>query len=260
MVLSKEYIDMEITSSSYSSDFFCNYSINCSPTRKTCRELLEFQSDFQIHSERKLPTLPANELFYKGKLLPLHQKLPSESRDNVISPLESRRQSQDEYFFEWSIEFDDDLSFMGDDASKKLSWAKKMKKFSLTRKIKASREYFKLLFNKTSCSNATTQLENISKRKNCSTRSVNSVSKRRNNSCSSISSSGSSSFSFSSSSSGFNDIQSLRRRIGLNSENENSIEGAIAHCKESRLTRACSSGSRISSFGDIYGRSGLCSI
>ncbi|KAM7255228.1 hypothetical protein ACFE04_020469 [Oxalis oulophora] len=234
MASNKEYIDMEITSSSYSSDFFCIYSINSSPTR----------------NERKLQTLPADEFFYEGKFLPL-QKLPntqSESCDNVISPSESRRQSQDEYFFEWSIEFNDDLSFMRDNASEKLSWTKKFKKFLLIQKIKASREYFKLLFNKTSCSNAS-QLNNVSKRKNRSTRSINSVSKRRNNS--------SSSFSLSSSSSGFDDIQSLRRRIGLNSENENSIEEAIAHCKESRIRRSCSfsAGSRISIFDDIYGRS-----
>lgn len=49
---------------------------------------------------------------------------------------------------------------------------------------------------------------------------------------SSVSSSSSSSFSFSSS--GFSDSQLLKRSISANSEIESSIEGAIAHCKQSQ--------------------------
>lgn len=51
-------------------------------------------------------------------------------------------------------------------------------------------------------------------------------------SSSSTSSSGSSSFSFSSN--GFVDLQLLKRSCSANSEIENSIEGAIAHCKQSQ--------------------------
>ncbi|XP_075637827.1 putative membrane-associated kinase regulator 4 [Castanea sativa] len=51
-------------------------------------------------------------------------------------------------------------------------------------------------------------------------------------SSSSTSSSGSSSFSFSSN--GFYDLQLLKRSCSANSEIENSIEGAIAHCKQSQ--------------------------
>lgn len=51
-------------------------------------------------------------------------------------------------------------------------------------------------------------------------------------SSSSTSSSGSSSFSFSSN--GFYDLQLLKRSCSTNLETENSIEGAIAHCKQSQ--------------------------
>ncbi|GMI87060.1 MEMBRANE-ASSOCIATED KINASE REGULATOR 4 [Hibiscus trionum] len=54
-----EYIDMEITSFS---NFFCN--------SRTSREF-EFQMS-SLSMEREPTTSPADELFYKGKLLPLH--------------------------------------------------------------------------------------------------------------------------------------------------------------------------------------------
>eukprot|EP00257_Ricinus_communis_P007939 XP_002525012.2 probable membrane-associated kinase regulator 4 [Ricinus communis] len=57
---------------------------------------------------------------------------------------------------------------------------------------------------------------------------------------SSGSSSSSSSFSFSSSNGGFYDLQLLKRSISANSEIENSIEGAIAYCKNSQQQLFCS--------------------
>ncbi|OMP02707.1 hypothetical protein COLO4_10886 [Corchorus olitorius] len=59
----EEYIDMEV--SSYS-NFFCN-SINSPPHPRE----FEFQMS-SVSMEREPSTSPADELFYKGKLLPLH--------------------------------------------------------------------------------------------------------------------------------------------------------------------------------------------
>ncbi|PSS33465.1 Membrane-associated kinase regulator 4 [Actinidia chinensis var. chinensis] len=59
----EEYIDMEVSSNS---NFFC-HSMNSPPHRRE----FEFQM-FSSSSERETTTSPADELFYKGKLLPLH--------------------------------------------------------------------------------------------------------------------------------------------------------------------------------------------
>ncbi|KAE8674374.1 chloroplast lumen common family protein [Hibiscus syriacus] len=64
-----EYIEMEV--SSYS-NFFCNSSINSPPPH------FPNEFEFQMSSssmETEPTTSPADQLFYKGKLLPLH--LPS---------------------------------------------------------------------------------------------------------------------------------------------------------------------------------------
>ncbi|KAB1221611.1 putative membrane-associated kinase regulator 4 [Morella rubra] len=59
----EDYIDLEVSSSS---NFFCKSK--CSPPQT--REF-EFQMTTLLH-EREPTTSPADELFYKGKLLPLH--------------------------------------------------------------------------------------------------------------------------------------------------------------------------------------------
>ncbi|MBA0588120.1 probable membrane-associated kinase regulator 3 [Gossypium raimondii] len=78
----------------------------------------------------------------------------------------------------------------------------------------------------------------------------------KSSSTSSSDSSSSSSSSFSFSSSGFYDLQLLKRSNSANSEMENSIEGAIAHCKQSQQL---SSSRKISVNGDQE-RPGFCSI
>ncbi|KAM7255337.1 hypothetical protein ACFE04_020578 [Oxalis oulophora] len=178
----------------------------------------------KIHNERKPSTLPL-------KIIHNLQNTPLETCDNIILPIESK-QSQEGYFFEWSS-IDCHSTGTGDDDSKKISWSKKLKrikKFFSNQKLKASCDYFLLLFNKASCaSDACTIKENNIRNKEIQRKYS------KTTSSSSITSSWSSSFSFSSSSSGFNDLQSLKTRIGLNSENDNSIEGAVAHCNESQL-------------------------
>ncbi|TXG49653.1 hypothetical protein EZV62_025528 [Acer yangbiense] len=66
-----DYIDMEVGSGSYS-NFLNNHSINISPNSNNPREF-EFQNMSSNFLEREPTTnSPADELFYKGKLLPLH--------------------------------------------------------------------------------------------------------------------------------------------------------------------------------------------
>lgn len=170
-----DYIDMDISSAT----FFC-YSIS-SPNR-------EFEFHMSSTAYEKEPTTsPADELFYKGKLLPLHlpprlqmvQKLLQNTNNsthesietesfeeflttNTTTPFEScnispsdslpvsREINPEEYFYECPP--DDDASFI--DHPKK-SWSKKLKLIrhsSLGHKLKASRAYLKSFFSKSGCS------------------------------------------------------------------------------------------------------------
>ncbi|KAK1421115.1 hypothetical protein QVD17_23222 [Tagetes erecta] len=134
-------------------------------------------SDTIIHSNAA-----ADELFYKGKLLPLHlhprvqmvktlvqnTKLKDDNDEDFItfstpmvqscniSPSESCRVSTelnpDEYFFEWSTEL---TGFIHHHPKTYYApWSKKLrliKHSSITQKLKASRSYLKSLFNKSPC-------------------------------------------------------------------------------------------------------------
>ncbi|KAI5682224.1 hypothetical protein M9H77_03452 [Catharanthus roseus] len=64
----EDYIDMDVSSSSSSTFFFSNITSNSSP--QNSREF-EFQMS-SASDEKDSTTSPADELFYKGKLLPLH--------------------------------------------------------------------------------------------------------------------------------------------------------------------------------------------
>jgi hypothetical protein len=300
----EDYIDMEVSSSS---NFFC-YSVS-SPSQT--REF-EFQMTSLSQDQRVPTTSPADELFYKGNLLPLHlpprlqmvRKILQSSNthkteqdhsipfttatpSNASSPLESRNISPsescrvscelnpDEYFFEWSINERSGL-IHGDHPKK--PWSKKLKQIKqllLCQKLKASRAYLKSLFSKSGCSDescakaatnvgaeifskgakqnpsgkiddekyqiSNTFMKSIGREMledgvNSHRRSFSGVIQRHSttkSSSSSTSSSGSSSFSFGSN--GFNyDLQSLKRSCSASSEIETSIEGAIAHCKQSQ--------------------------
>ncbi|KAK1400083.1 putative membrane-associated kinase regulator 4 [Heracleum sosnowskyi] len=166
------YIDMELSCSS-TSVFFS------SPQARD----FEFQMCDFTHLEKETITSPADELFYKGKLLPLHlpprlemvEKLlqttknskddqqcsivlasttnttPSDQSCN-ISPSESCRVSCElnpADYFEWSSELSGFVS--GTDQPKK-SWSKYklklIKQSCLGQKLKASRAYLKSLFSK----------------------------------------------------------------------------------------------------------------
>ncbi|KAL8210517.1 hypothetical protein R6Q57_004954 [Mikania cordata] len=163
----EEFIDMEVSSSSHSN----------SPSKS--REF-EFQmaTDSIVHSNS-----PADELFYKGKLLPLHlpprlqmvkslllnskYKEDEEQEEFItfstplvqscnISPSESCRVSTeltpDEYFFEWSTEL---TGFISDHPKKCYGpWSKKFKLIkhsSITQKLKASKSCLKSWLIKSAC-------------------------------------------------------------------------------------------------------------
>ncbi|CAN0836942.1 Probable membrane-associated kinase regulator 4 [Linum grandiflorum] len=175
-----EYIDMEI--SSFSSSFLFHHSINSTE--------FEFQMSSSSPSSSTLDrnhtttaSSPADELFYKGQLLPLH--LPprlqmfakllenNESRTDefystplvttpptaastpyescTISPVDSCRVSRefihDDYLLEYAASAND---------NPKRSWAKTLKLIkqstTLCSKLKASRSYLKALFGRSGCS------------------------------------------------------------------------------------------------------------
>lgn len=264
------YINMEVnlSSSSPSTSFF-----SFSPPHS--REF-EFQMCSSALASGESTTSPADELFYKGQLLPLHlpprlqmvQKLlhassttatetPISTRAAVSSP---RRFSSSEIvvtgkdeqcFFEISTELiENNENHSGN------SWSKKIKHSSITQKLKASRAYIKALFSKPGCSDSSEihpkfKIEpcKSSRKKNPFVNSDNSqlihrrsfsgvIQRHSQAKCSSSSSSSSSASSLSSSfsfgSNGSLDLQTLMRSSNAS---DNSIEGAIEHCKQSFTTR-----------------------
>ncbi|AEC09390.1 membrane-associated kinase regulator [Arabidopsis thaliana] len=298
------YIDMEVnlsssSSSSTSSSSFFSFPVTSSPPQS--REF-EFQMCSSAVASGESTTSPADELFYKGQLLPLHlpprlkmvQKLllasssSTAATETPISPraaadvLSPRRFSsceigQDENcFFEISTELkrfiESNENHLGN------SWSKKIKHSSITQKLKASRAYIKALFSKQACSDSSEinprfkiEPSKVSRKKNpfvnsenpllIHRRSFSGVIQRHSQAkCSTSSSSSSSASSLSSSfsfgSNGSLDLQTLMRSSNAS---DNSIEGAIEHCKQSFTTRKsnvteselCSSRTSVSTCGDL---------
>jgi hypothetical protein len=178
-----DYIDMEV--SSYSN--FLSHSLSSPPHPRE----FEFQMSSIISQEREPTTSPADELFYKGKLLPLHlpprlqmvEKLLQHSnpvydtRKDIfeefystplattaptptsstpfescnISPSESCRVSGELNPDEYLYEYSTEVSGFIGENPKN-SWTKKLKQSSLGLKLKASRAYLKSFFSKSGCS------------------------------------------------------------------------------------------------------------
>lgn len=169
VVEEEDYIDMDISSSSASSLLRCTVH---SPPH--CSRDFEFQMS---SSSNPLPEIdgmisPADELFYKGKLLPLHlpprlQLLQKLLRDSVATyhadhapfdatatatatPYESPATSC--YV---SGELSSEDYFVECQKDTKRSWAKKLKSIkrsSLCHKLKAPRAYLRSLFARSGCS------------------------------------------------------------------------------------------------------------
>ncbi|KAF7113035.1 hypothetical protein RHSIM_RhsimUnG0167900 [Rhododendron simsii] len=296
----EEYIDMEVSSNSN----FLSHPTNSPPHARE----FEFQM-FSSSSERETTTSPADELFYKGKLLPLHlpprlqmvEKLLQNSNSynhnttdsfeeyfttplttsttyttptaNTpfqscnISPSESFHMSQElnpnEYFSEFSTEESNSINEVP-----KKSW---------TRKLKLIKQSLKSFFNKSRCSEEGTvpRAKEYQKIQNKNTKSErkppfgqiqrekyhnsNTISRSFNKEkiapdsggvrhrrsfsgaikrlsmtkCYSSSSSTSSSSSLGNSN-GSHESRFLKRSSSVSSDMENSIQGAIAHCKRSQ--------------------------
>ncbi|KAG6601024.1 putative membrane-associated kinase regulator 4, partial [Cucurbita argyrosperma subsp. argyrosperma] len=315
-----DYIDMEI--GSYT-NFLCD-------SKSSPRQSREFEFQMSMNSRGREPTTsPADELFYNGKLLPLHhpprlqmvERLLQKSSSDYdfrkdtfeeffstplttsintptatstpfdscnISPSESFRISRelnpDEYFLEYSA----DASYLNGESSKK-SWTKKLKRSTLGLKLKASRAYIKSLFTKTGCSDESCAVAakiadegSASKANECSKKGAK-VEKRKpfgpisssisnsNKDKGNTESSSSNRRSFSlvikrqpnikPSSASLNPTPSscpnnssgyyLKRCGSVNSEIENSIQGAIAHCKQSQSQQPLRSRKTVSEVG-IY--------
>ncbi|QCD97859.1 probable membrane-associated kinase regulator 3 [Vigna unguiculata] len=153
--------------------------------------------EFEFQNKEESTTSPADELFYKGKLLPLHlpprlemvekllqnadatfgfarsQSSLEESRflsTNAITPLEScnispsesRRVSScetlsSEYQFDWSSEIEGLVS------DHHHLPKKQTKHFWLAQRLRASKTYFKSLFTKSGCSDKTCASDATSK-------------------------------------------------------------------------------------------------
>ncbi|CAH2058735.1 unnamed protein product [Thlaspi arvense] len=269
----EDYIDMEVTS-------FANLVRKTLINNNNNPREFEFQMSHLCPLEIDTTTSPADELFYKGKLLPLHlpprlqmvQKLledytfddefystplatgtvttpvtsntPFESC--TASPAESCQVSRElnpaDYFLEYSDSLEDD--------EKKKSWGKKLrliKHLSFGTKIKASRAYLRSFFGKSSCSDESRVADEGSilrysrvqapfgeiKTERPKKQSNSSIcrSHRRSFSVSMRRQPAKISNNKSSTGLGFRPLQFLK---SSSSEIENSIQGAILHCKQSQ--------------------------
>ncbi|KAJ8570803.1 hypothetical protein K7X08_037775 [Anisodus acutangulus] len=149
----EDYIDIEVSSCSYFSP----------QTRE-----FEFKMA-SITNDKKTTTSHADEIFYRGRLLPLHQKLvqtdPFEEEESfcidflISTPSHSCRVSfeinPNDHLFEWSsTELSTTTSSSIDNSAKKV-WSKKLNLIThslITQKFTASRAFLKSLFSKSSSS------------------------------------------------------------------------------------------------------------
>ncbi|CAH2058736.1 unnamed protein product [Thlaspi arvense] len=239
----EDYIDMEVTSFT---NLVRKTLINNNP-----REF-EFQMSHLCPLETDTTTSPADELFYKGKLLPLH--LPP--RLQMVQKLLEDYTFDDEFYsmalatgmvttlvtsntpFESCTVV---LSNSLEDDEKKKYWRKKLrliKHLSFGTKIKASRAYLRSFFGKSSCSDESRvsdegSILRYSRMQPPFGEIKTERPKKQSNSsiCPSHRTSFSSSNNKSETSLGFRPLQFLK---SSSSEIENSIQGAILHCKQSQ--------------------------
>lgn len=243
-----QYIDMELTT--HKNLFF--HPTNSPPQSAE----FEFKmSSVSSHTDTTAPS-PADELFYKGKLLPLHHPLRLQMFEKLLQNSNSYDKTRSsfnalfntplittshEYFFDYSneschvsqeLEAEEYVFCDSSEASEfinvhsKKRWTKVYKFFkqsSIGSKVKAYRAYLKSLFSKTSCCSAV----DCVKMDGCSFRSR---------------------------SSNLNEIYEFKfgeRSKSFDSEFESSIQSAIAHCKMSSqgsvsdIEFCSSSGSRV---------------
>lgn len=271
-----DYIDMEVSSFQ---NIYCHSNSN----------EFEFQM-FSSSSDRELTsTSPADELFYKGKLLPLHlpprlqmveKILQDKNKDTFdeffstplgtsayttpiantpfgscnISPSESlqvsRELNPEDYFLDNIITTE----------NPKKSWTKKLsltKQSSFGSKLKASRDYLKSFFGKSGGSDESrTKISRTSGKKQKEKLDGGHRHHHRKSFSGAIkifsTSSGPSSFSNSSNSNSSSELAVHHTRINTSSDIENQIQSAIAHCKRSQQ--------QLHSRNKTIGEMGFCSL
>ncbi|WOL09250.1 hypothetical protein Cni_G18003 [Canna indica] len=254
--IEEDYIDM---------DFSCSTSVCSSPPHDP--------TEFEFHLSSNPPDLsqalpsPADELFYKGKLLPLHLPPRLQMVEQLLcepptscraaaastpydscnaSPAPSRRASgelsAEDYFHDCLQEL------AGSHPKKTPSWARKLKEATTHGlKLKAPRAYLKSFFAaksggpkaKKRAEKTTTEAASGEQRRSFSggakyTSQAAAAASTKSSISSSFASSKSSSFS-SVNSSELNGQLMLKRNSSVNSDAESSIQGAIAYCKKSQL-------------------------
>lgn len=172
---------------------------------------------------------PADELFYKGKLLPLH--LPP--RLQMVEQLLDKPPSADAA----EAANDEGTAYNSCNASgahfhshslPKKSWAKKL----LNLKIKGPKSYLRSFFHKSRSSDEDLKTSKSMKRDQNEILADDEHLNKSSVSSSSASATKSLSFSSAANSGG---KSTLKRSSSVSSDVENSIQGAIAHCKESQL-------------------------
>ncbi|KAL2549177.1 putative membrane-associated kinase regulator 4 [Forsythia ovata] len=257
MDANESYIDMEVGS----------LATIFSPSHH--REF-EFQS-FSCSSGRDTTTSPADELFYKGKLLPLHlpprlqmveKILQNNYSSTTFEPLQeslfstplftpasntpfescnispsdsfhvSRELNPHEYFLEYSTDQSSTYVF-----EEELDSSNTNK--SWTKPLKLIKQ--STLGSKLKASRA--YLKSLFTKSSCSTKchrrsfsgAIKRTSKAKSSSSNSLNSGSSST-----DSNGFQEMKFLKRSISGKSELENSIQAAIAHCKRSHQQEFCS--------------------
>ncbi|CAN7115648.1 probable membrane-associated kinase regulator 3 [Brassica rapa] len=259
-----DYIDMEINLSSSSStshsSSFISFDVTSSPPQN--REF-EFQMCSSAVASGESTTCPADDLFYKGQLLPLHlpprlqmvQKLLASSSSSSTAAKDTPISPRAAAFLPGRFS-SSEIEVRGqDELNENLGKSKKIKQSSITQKLKASRAYIRSLFSRQGCSDSS----EIGIKNSKSSKNKNPLGKQESSNpplshrssfsgviqrhsqakCSSLSSSSRSSLSssFSFGSNGSLDLQTLMRSSNASSEVDNSIEGAIKHCKQSFTTR-----------------------
>lgn len=227
----------------------------------------EFQMSSDLDDTERPKASPADELFYRGKLLPLHL-IPSLLEDLVRDQIEEKKATRSpktsatttpymscnaspaaSCFVGKEIGLEDLFHECSEELvirpHSKKSWSQKLKAVreaaTLGSKLKASKTYLKSLFHKPwlskvkECSKSKGKLMEEQKhghRRSFSS-SSNWLSSTKSSSSSSRNWSKSSSFS-SANSTELSGQSVLKRSSSVNSDVERSIQGAIAYCKKSQ--------------------------
>ncbi|KAI3809012.1 hypothetical protein L1987_24978 [Smallanthus sonchifolius] len=274
----EEYIDMEV--SAYK-NLYCHSNSS----------EFEFQM-FSSSSDRELTTTsPADELFYKGKLLPLHlpprlqmvEKILQDKNKDTFKEFFSTPLATSAYatpisntpFGSCNVSpsgscqvsrelYPEDYNFLDNTTENpKKSWTKKLnltKQSSLGSKLKASRDYLKSFFGKSSGSDDSRSKFPRTSGKKKEKHDSNTGGHRRRRSFSgamikrfsTATTSSGPSLSNVSNSNSSSELHVRHRSINKSSEIENQIQSAIAHCKRSQQQLH----SRNKTIGDM----GFCSL